>query len=1167
MTNRFPRRALACTLLATTCLASPAVAQTVTSPTFRQVDANGVDLVQGDLVTSFTEGSIGSGEGELKLLRRLGSGSSGGNSPWDNILLQYIPGNGTFVDFGVRHDKFPGAETRGATLSGGGASYQYHLADGTIVAFVNGDPDYSSDSTNLCRDGSTDMCSLYPSSITSPDGGTITFDYEYWSHCFTQTPPGQPRSPDDPVHCDYVPRLKSVANSDGYKIVFGYSDARTGGLNNPPASWFQRSGASFFNNVYSTTTPQASVSYAYPASGVTDITDMAGNVWRVTNSSALVAIRRPGASADTTSYALSNGLVTSATVEGVTTSYARSVSGSTATMTVTDALNHASVVTSDLNVGRPTSVTDPLNRTTSFQYDANGRLTRTTLPEGNYTQLTYDARGNVTEARQVAKAASGQADLVTTASYDLSCANPLTCNQPNSTTDARGNTTDYTYDPTHGGVLTVTQPAAPNGIRPRTRTSYALTNGVYRLTGISACQTTASCTGTSDETKVAAAYDANGNVASVTRSDGTGALSAMTAMTYTVFGDLETVDGPLAGTADTAKLRYDNARRLVGSNDPDPDGSGPLKMRAVRLTRRADGAVTKQELGTVSDLSNSAWAAFAPAQAVDVGYDSNARPVTSKLSAGGTAYSLTQTSYDALGRSDCTAVRMNIAAYGALPASACTLGTQGSDGPDRISKTVYDAAGEVTQLKTAVGTADEAIERTLVYTPNGTVGSLIDGENNRTDTYHDGFDRLGAVFYPSNSKGSGASNPNDTEQFAYDANGNVTAYRNRGGALFNFAYDNLDRMTLKDRPGSEPDVSYAYDLLGRMTSASQTGNALTFTYDALSRETGESGPLASINQSFDLAGRRTHLGTSGGYSLNYQRLVTGEMSVMLDGNNSALVTFGYDDLRRRGNAWRTYGTSAGYGYDSISRLASITQIFTNSVDNVNSTFAYNPAAGITSVTRSNDAYAFTGSVSGTTNSVSNGLNQVTSAGAASLTYDANGNLTSDGTRTYAYDSENRLVSSTSGGVTTSLSYDPLGRLYEVSSPSGVRRFLYAPGESGLPEAIGEYDGANVGRHFFAFGPGTDEPMFWWDMTGTAALRTLHPDERGSIVAVGDGTGNPYAINRYDEYGAPQGGSVTGHFGFTGQLWLPEVGKYYYKNRMYDPDGGRFMASEHELQPQ
>jgi len=155
----------------------------------------------------------------------------------------------------------------------------------------------------------------------------------------------------------------------------------------------------------------------------------------------------------------------------------------------------------------------------------------------------------------------------------------------------------------------------------------------------------------------------------------------------------------------------------------------------------------------------------------------------------------------------------------------------------------------------------------------------------------------------------------------------------------------------------------------------------------------------------------------------------------------------------------------------------------------------------------------------------------------------------------------KLVSSTSGGVTTTLTYDPLGRLYEVSSPSGVRRFLYAVGENGLPEAIGEYDGANVGRHFFAFGPGTDEPMLWWDLTGTAALRTLHPDERGSIIAVGDGSGNPFAINRYDEHGSPQGGSVTGHFGFTGQLWLPEVGLYYYKARMYSPALGRFMQPD------
>jgi hypothetical protein len=39
----------------------------------------------------------------------------------------------------------------------------------------------------------------------------------------------------------------------------------------------------------------------------------------------------------------------------------------------------------------------------------------------------------------------------------------------------------------------------------------------------------------------------------------------------------------------------------------------------------------------------------------------------------------------------------------------------------------------------------------------------------------------------------------------------------------------------------------------------------------------------------------------------------------------------------------------------------------------------------------------------------NGLNQYTSAGGAAFTYDANGNLTSDGTTGYGYDIENRLV--------------------------------------------------------------------------------------------------------------------------------------------------------------
>jgi len=81
--------------------------------------------------------------------------------------------------------------------------------------------------------------------------------------------------------------------------------------------------------------------------------------------------------------------------------------------------------------------------------------------------------------------------------------------------------------------------------------------------------------------------------------------------------------------------------------------------------------------------------------------------VTGKLSASGTDYALTQTNYDALGRANCTAVRMNPANYSSLP-GACTLGGQASFGPDRITQNVYDAARRQTASMVAVGAAKAA---------------------------------------------------------------------------------------------------------------------------------------------------------------------------------------------------------------------------------------------------------------------------------------------------------------------------------------------------------------------------------------------------------------------------------------------------------------------------
>src|SRR5690606_15677749 len=40
-----------------------------------------------------------------------------------------------------------------------------------------------------------------------------------------------------------------------------------------------------------------------------------------------------------------------------------------------------------------------------------------------------------------------------------------------------------------------------------------------------------------------------------------------------------------------------------------------------------------------------------------------------------------------------------------------------------------------------------------------------------------------------------------------------------------------------------------------------------------------------------------------------------------------------------------------------------------------------------------------------------------------------------------------------------------------------------------------------------------------------------------------------------------GSSNDGRFQYTGQAWLPELGMYYYKARMYSPTLGRFMQTD------
>jgi RHS repeat-associated protein len=95
---------------------------------------------------------------------------------------------------------------------------------------------------------------------------------------------------------------------------------------------------------------------------------------------------------------------------------------------------------------------------------------------------------------------------------------------------------------------------------------------------------------------------------------------------------------------------------------------------------------------------------------------------------------------------------------------------------------------------------------------------------------------------------------------------------------------------------------------------------------------------------------------------------------------------------------------------------------------------------------------------------------------------------------------------------------------------------------------------------FVFGPGLDEPLVWYEGSGTSDRHWLHADERGSIIAVSNDSGAVTAIDRYDEYGVPQG-TLAGPFGYTGQQWIPELGMYYYRARIYSATLGRFMQTD------
>jgi RHS repeat-associated protein len=606
-----------------------------------------------------------------------------------------------------------------------------------------------------------------------------------------------------------------------------------------------------------------------------------------------------------------------------------------------------------------------------------------------------------------------------------------------------------------------------------------------------------------------------------------------------------------------------NAGLLAGTIHPAP--SGQSNFLATRNTYDANGRLQKIDEGVLASwplngTQPTNWTGFSITTTTTFAYDSNGNKVLVTVAGSdGAITNVTQYSYDAFNRLTCTAVRMNPSAFNAPPASACNLGPQGSNGPDRITQNIYDALGRVTQIQRAVGTSLQENYQTNTYTTDGLRQFVTDANGNQSYFTYDGVDRLAYWYFPSPTS-AGHYNAADYEQYGYDPNGNRTSLRKRDGQAVSYSYDALNRMATKTEPVASQSVTYTYDLRGLQTHAvfTSSGVGITNSFDGFGRRLSTTNTMGTtsleVSSLYDLDGDLIRVTHPDGNYFQYTYDGDDRLTGILENGATSIVSQSYlpNGLR---SAQSRGAVATSYGYQSNTLLSGITDTLAGTAS-VTTTFAYNPANELTTRMRTNDAYAFAGTPVGTTGYSVNGLNQYTNVGGAGFGYDGRGNLTSDGATTYSYDAENHLLTA-SGAHNATLTYDPLGRLYEVVSGNTTTQLLY-DGDA----LVAEYDGSGALLQRYVHGPQADNPWIWYQgATVSSTTRAgLQVDHQGLIVSLADASGNALTINAYDEYGAPAAGNA-GRFQFTGQAWLPELGLYYYKARLYDPRLGRFLQTD------
>jgi len=388
---------------------------------------------------------------------------------------------------------------------------------------------------------------------------------------------------------------------------------------------------------------------------------------------------------------------------------------------------------------------------------------------------------------------------------------------------------------------------------------------------------------------------------------------------------------------------------------------------------------------------------------------------------------------------------------------------------------------------------------------------------------------------------------NRQESYQYDPAGNLSQFTDRKNQQSTFSYDSLNRrIGASYADGSS--TNFVYDSVGRLAKATDSiAGTVEFGYDNLNRLAQETTSQGTVTYQYDFIGRRSQMTANGQQPVTYGYDAASRLTQVAQG--ALVVGIGYDNANRRMSLTYPNGTNTAYSYDNASRLTAITHNGPSGLIE-SLTYAYDAAGNRISLTRTNGTASNLPVAVQAAYDAANQQIQFNSAN-PNQTFDANGNLTSDGTNTYTWDARNRLTS-ISGGTTANFTYDALGRRVSKTINNVTTHFLY-DGNDIVQEIGGSAVGASYVRSL-----NIDEPFVRQMSSGN---EFYHTDALGSSLALSNAAGATAVSYSYEAFGkTTMTGTSSNPFQYTGRE-NDGAGLYYYRARYYSPALHRFFNED------